>query len=140
DELPVDGLTDRFTSAGCDLVSSLVPNDPAGRLSHQAAYEHVRFGLTGAEAAFAETGSIVLRSGPGRPRMASLIPLVHVALLPADRIFRSQMHWLTDAGATLADATNVIYITGPSRTADIEQQITLGVHGPREFHIVLVPA
>ncbi len=59
-------------------------------------------------------------------------------LLPADRIFRSPMHWLTQPGSNATGAANVIYITGPSRTADIEQQLNLGVHGPRELHVVIV--
>ena len=138
EQLPVDGAIRALTDAGCESVSGLVPADAAGRRDHQADYLDVRYGLTGAEAAFAESGSIVVRSGPGRPRMASLVPLVHIALLPVNRIFRSQMHWLTQPESDLAGAANVVYITGPSRTADIEQQINLGVHGPREIHIVLV--
>jgi L-lactate dehydrogenase complex protein LldG len=140
DELPIAGAIQRFTRNGCTRVDGTVPADPEGRLDHQRGYVDVKYGLTGAEAAFAETGSVVVRSGPGRPRMASLIPLIHVVLLPADRIFRSPMHWLTRPGSNAADAANVVYITGPSRTADIEQQINLGVHGPRELHIILVPA
>lgn len=136
-QLPVDDAISRLTDAGCETVSGVVPTDAAGRRNHQVDYVDVRYGLTGAEAAFAESGSIVVRSGPGRPRMASLVPLIHIALLPVDRIFRSQMHWLTRPESDLTGAANVVYITGPSRTADIEQQINLGVHGPRELHIIL---
>ncbi len=139
-QLPVAGAIRTLTDAGCEAISGVVPVDAAGRRDHQADYLDVRYGLTGAEAAFAESGSIVVRSGSGRPRMASLVPLVHIALLPAGQIFRSQMHWLTQPGSDLAGAANVVYITGPSRTADIEQQINLGVHGPRELHVILVPA
>ncbi|MEA2022731.1 MAG: lactate utilization protein [Actinomycetota bacterium] len=139
-QLPADGAIHRLVDAGCETVSGIVPADASGRRNHQADYVDVRYGLTGAEAAFAESGSIVVRSGPGKPRMASLVPLIHIALLPVDRIFRSQMHWLTQPESDLAGAANVVYITGPSRTADIEQQINLGVHGPRELHIILIPA
>ena len=140
EQLPVDCAIRTLTDAGCEVVAGVVPVEADGRRHHQADYLDVRYGLTGAEAAFAESGSIVVRSGPGRPRMASLVPLVHIALLPTDRIFRSQMHWLTQPESDLAGAANVVYITGPSRTADIEQQINLGVHGPRELHVILVPA
>ena len=139
EQLPVGGAVGRFTDAGCETVAGVVPTDASGRRDHQADYLDVRYGLTGAEAAFAESGSIVVRSGSGRPRMASLVPLVHIALLPVNRIFRSQMHWLTRPESELEGAANVVYITGPSRTADIEQQINLGVHGPRELHVILVP-
>jgi L-lactate dehydrogenase complex protein LldG len=137
-ELPTAGASQHFLNAGCILNESRVPPSAEGRIGHQREYFDVKYGLTGAEAAFAETGSVVVRSGPGRPRMASLIPLVHVVLLPADRIFRSPMHWLTQPGSNAAGAANVVYITGPSRTADIEQQLNLGVHGPRELHVVIV--
>lgn len=139
-ELPITGASQRFLDAGCGLIDGTVPSSADGRVDHQRGYFDVKYGLTGAEAAFAETGSIVVRSGPGRPRMASLIPLIHIVLLPEDRIFRSPMHWLTEPGSDAAGAANVVYITGPSRTADIEQKITLGVHGPRELHVILVPA
>ena len=136
--LPIPGAAERLVAAGCSRIASTVPWDNEGRGTHQSTYFDVRFGLTGAEAAFAESGSIVIRSGPGRPRMASLIPLVHIALLPVDRIFRSQMDWMSDDDVDLTEAANVVYVTGPSRTADIEQQLNLGVHGPRAVHVVIV--
>ncbi len=139
-ELPITDASHRFLDAGCSLTDGAVPSSAEGRADHQRRYFDVKYGLTGAEAAFAETGSVVVRSGPGRPRMASLIPLIHVVLLPADRIYRSPMHWLTEPGSDAAGAANVVYMTGPSRTADIEQMITLGVHGPRELHVIIVPA
>ncbi|MEA3511286.1 MAG: LUD domain-containing protein [Actinomycetota bacterium] len=138
--LPITGASERFLDVGCSLTDGIVPSSTDGRADHQRRYFDVKYGLTGAEAAFAETGSVVVRSGPGRSRMASLIPLIHVVLLPADQIYRSPMHWLAEPGSNAAGAANVVYITGPSRTADIEQKLTLGVHGPRELHVVLIPA
>jgi len=137
-ELPIPGAEQHLIDSGCSRVDGVVPSAADGRLDHQRGSFDVKYGLTGAEAAFAETGSIVIRSGPGRPRMASLIPLIHIVLLRADRIRRSPMHWLAAPESDAAGAANVVYITGPSRTADIEQQINLGVHGPRELHIILV--
>ena len=136
--LPIPGAAERLIASGCVRVGSTVPRDNEGRGTHQSTYFDVHYGLTGAEAAFAESGSIVIRSGPGRPRMASLIPLVHIALLPVDQIFRSQMDWMSEGDVDLAEAANVVYVTGPSRTADIEQQLNLGVHGPRAVHVVIV--
>ncbi len=138
DRIPAPGVLDPFTSAGCEIVDPSTPRDAVGRREHHRRLLDVRFGLTGAEAAFAESGTIVVRSGRGRPRMASLVPLIHVAVLPAECIFRSQMHWLTQPGVEVSEAANVVYVTGPSRTADIEQQLNLGVHGPRNVHVVIV--
>jgi len=70
--------------------------------------------------------------------MASLVPLVHIALLPANLIFRSHIHRLANGDANLGDAANVVYVTGPTRTVAIEQHINLGVRGPRAVHVVIV--
>lgn len=108
------------------------------RLAIQGSHVDVILGVTGAEAGFAESGTIVLRSGPGRPRMASLIPLVHIAILERSALYRSLSHWGSERAGSIEEAANVVFITGPSRTADIEQILTLGVHGPKHLHVVLV--
>jgi L-lactate dehydrogenase complex protein LldG len=134
--LPVHGLYPVLAESGITPLPDVVPD--ANRLDHQMGYEGVLLGITGAEAGFAESGSLVLRSGPGRPRMASLIPLVHVALLERSAIHRSLAHWADVHADGMRDAANVVFITGPSRTGDIEMKLTKGVHGPKEVHIVLV--
>ena len=131
----VAGVDDVLTASGLRRVDGTVPADD--RLRHQSAYSELDLGITGAEAGFAESGTIVLRSGPGRPRMASLIPLVHVALLAIGDLHRSLSHWAEANAADIADAANVVFITGPSKTGDIEQHINVGVHGPRYVHILL---
>lgn len=95
----------------------------------------VTVGITGADAAIAATGTVILAHGPGRPRSASLLVEHHIVLLPVDRIVPS----LADAFERVDWGTsNVVAITGPSRTGDIESILTLGVHGPRHLHIVLI--
>lgn len=129
------GVDGALAAAGLRRVDGTVPTDD--RLSHQSAYSELDLGITGAEAGFAESGTIVLRSGPGRPRMASLIPLVHVAFLRVGDLHRSLSHWAEANARGIADAANVVFITGPSKTGDIEQHINVGVHGPRYVHILL---
>lgn len=136
EQLPVTGLLDELDRRGLRRVEAAVPAE--GRADHQLSYRGLRLGITGAEAGLAESGSIVLRSGPGRPRMASLVPLVHVALLPAGRLHRSLAHWAAEEAGSAAEAANLVVISGPSRTGDIEQHLTLGVHGPKHVHVVLV--
>ncbi len=114
-----------------------VPDDPGERLARQARYAEAVIGVTAAEAGFSESGTIVVRSGPGRSRMASLIPLIHVALLARSDLHRSLAHWAASHTAALGAAANVVFITGPSRTGDIEQQLNLGVHGPQQLHVIL---
>ncbi|MDA0999393.1 MAG: LutB/LldF family L-lactate oxidation iron-sulfur protein [bacterium] len=102
-------------------------------------------GITGCAWAIAETGTIVLYSGEGRPRLHSLLPEVHLALIPEDRIIRH----LSALGPRLQEVLGgapgqrpscVNLITGPSRSADIELTLVEGVHGPREVHAILLPA
>jgi L-lactate dehydrogenase complex protein LldG len=133
-----DGLAEvdgALTAAGLQRIDGTVP--AGDRLAHQSGYSELDLGITGAEAGFAESGTMVLRSGPGRPRMASLIPLVHVALLRVGDLHRSLSHWAEANARGIADAANVVFITGPSKTGDIEQHINVGVHGPRYVHILL---
>lgn len=86
-------------------------------------------------AAIAETGSIVVSSSHGRAVQASLLPAQHVALVPRAKIFAT----LDDFFARLtAPPTNLTLITGPSRTADIELNLVIGVHGPERLDIIVV--
>ena len=142
--IPLPGLGDVVQDLGIRSADGNVLGHPA-RGDRVRALEPVPFCISGADAAIAESGSLVVVSGPGRGRMASLLPPVHLAILPAEWIVRS----LPDAFALLAARfggdvvqrhSNITVITGPSRTADIEQSLTLGVHGPKEIHVVVVGA
>ena len=91
------------------------------------------------EAAYglADTGSVVLAASPEEPRARSLLPDVHVTLLREDRILRGLDELFAAVGADLPSSLAIV--SGPSRSADIEQRLTVGVHGPREVHVVLLP-
>lgn len=96
----------------------------------------IRAGVTGALAGIADTGSLVIVSGQAHPLTASLLPEVHVAVLKTSEILPN----LADAlrrPEVRAAAAGVI-VTGPSRTADIEMTLTIGVHGPGELHVFLI--
>lgn len=135
DDLPAPGVTSALTGAGVEKVRHRVPEDE--RISHQLGYRTLDLGVTGADAGLAESGTIVLLHGEGRPRMASLIPEVHIALLDVARIERTLVHWAHRRPAAVTESANLVMVTGPSRTGDIEQQLRLGVHGPRHVHVVM---
>jgi L-lactate dehydrogenase complex protein LldG len=125
------GIQDTLTQAGVNLVT--------GDVRQQAAA--AGGGLTGANFGIADTGTIVLESTDEATRLASTLPEQHFVLLDPGKI-------LVDGIAAVAplralhqrDACNFIaYITGPSRTADIERVLTIGVHGPKQLHILLLP-
>jgi len=113
-------------------------NDAGVALAARNQWGVADIGITGADAGIAATGSLILRSGPGRPRAASLLPPVHVAILHRERITQSIESWLAENGTSLSDSANTVFVSGPSRSGDIEMILTLGVHGPGEVHIVLV--
>ena len=96
----------------------------------------VRAGLTGALAGVAETGTLVIPGGAGRPLTASLLPEIHIAVLRIANIREnlSQVLGLRE----VSEASAVALVTGPSRTADIEMALTIGVHGPGEVHVFCV--
>ena len=99
-------------------------------------------GVTTAQFAVAETGTLVLLSSAERHRLTSLLPPVHVALVPLERVVTGLGDALGHA-RTAGDGSPpplVTLITGPSRTGDIELQMVMGVHGPRDLHVVLIGA
>ena len=94
-------------------------------------------GLSTADWAIADTGSLVLSSGPGRGRSVTLLPPTYVAVLPAARVLRDVPEAVEKyAGGVLP--SNVCFHTGPSRSGDIEMSLVTGMHGPGDVHAVLV--
>lgn len=97
-------------------------------------------GATVSEALYglADPGSVVLAASPVEPRARSLLPERHVTTVTEDRILPS----LDELFAAVAGSppSALAIVSGPSRSADIEQVLTLGVHGPREEHVVILPA
>jgi L-lactate utilization protein LutC len=94
-------------------------------------------GLSTSEWAIAETGSLVLESGPGKGRTVTLLPPTYVALVPVEKILRT----LPEAIQKYADGNlpaNVCFHTGPSRSGDIEMSLAIGVHGPGDVHVLVV--
>jgi L-lactate dehydrogenase complex protein LldG len=93
-------------------------------------------GVTGVDAALPETGTLLLRSAPDRPRVVSLLPRVHLAILTPAAL-RDDLY---QAFADAKGAGYSVLVTGPSRTADIELTLTLGVHGPKSLYAWVMDA
>ena len=100
-----------------------------------------RVSVTPCHAAIAETGTLMLISGARTPTTLNFLPETHIVVVRRDQVvatYENGLDRLRTAAKTNAMPRAVNFITGPSRTADIEQHIELGAHGPRRLHIVLV--
>lgn len=95
-------------------------------------------GISSADYALADTGSLVMFSSTEEARMISLLPPCHVAIVPRSRILSSLDELFTTVPLPADRSSSMVLITGPSRTADIEQFLVRGVHGPGEIHVVIV--
>ncbi|MFN2266280.1 MAG: LUD domain-containing protein [Anaerolineales bacterium] len=93
----------------------------------------IKIGLTGSEAGIANTGTLVLSLDQGKPQFVSLIPEIHFAIIRAADI-KENLYQVIDA-SELKEASMSSLISGPSRTADIEMTLTIGVHGPKQVHV-----
>jgi L-lactate dehydrogenase complex protein LldG len=95
-------------------------------------------GITGADYALADTGTLVMLASPQEARLISLLPPVHIAVVAQDRLLTGLDELLAILPRPTEQTSSMVLITGPSRTADIEQILVRGVHGPGEIHVVVV--
>jgi L-lactate dehydrogenase complex protein LldG len=95
-------------------------------------------GITSAYCLLAETGTIVIRATAEEPRLISLLPPVHIAVVSARRLVGGLDEMLSMIARPVDDSSAMVLITGPSRTGDIEQILVRGVHGPGHVHVVIV--
>ncbi|MBP5988220.1 MAG: lactate utilization protein C [Azonexus sp.] len=96
-------------------------------------------GISGCFCAISETGTLLLLSGPQTPATVSLLPETHIALVPVARIVATMEDAFALLRAECGDLPRAVnFISGPSRTGDIEQTIVLGAHGPCRVHLILI--
>jgi L-lactate utilization protein LutC len=95
-------------------------------------------GITSADYALADTGTLVMLASPAEARLISLLPPMHIAVVPKERLLSGLDELFTMLPDPAAQTSSMVLITGPSRTADIEQILVRGVHGPGEIHVVVV--
>jgi len=97
-------------------------------------------GVSTAVAAVAETGSLAVACDADHPRSTSLLPPVHVAVIPDDRLVEDYADAITVLAALRPTPSGMSMITGTSSTGDIEMTLVRGVHGPQEVHVIIYPA
>ncbi len=133
------------TEAGKTLVeawgvasTTLIPYDrPLEDIKPQL-FESTEAGLTTTRGAIAETGSLILWPTAEEPRTLSLVPHIHVAILRTDALYDTFLQAMREQGWAQAMPTNALLVSGPSKTADIEQTLAYGVHGPKRLIVLVV--
>ena len=129
------GIPACLNEAGVEFITDAERTDKADFIREAAA---AAIGITAVDYALADSGTLCLLAGKNQSRTSSLLPTVHVAVLQPQQIIRG----LDDLFALLpteqgAMSSAITFITGPSRTADIELTLVVGVHGPQQLHVIL---
>ena len=123
ERLEVDGVA----------VHTVNPQDPDARSKTIASY----IGITAADWGIADSATVVQITESGKARSTSLVPSIHIALLPIERIVAD----LSELQALLQDnppSSSYVFISGPSKTGDIESYLVYGAHGPKEMHVIVL--
>tara|TARA_R110001606_G_scaffold361754_7_gene515217 strand:+ start:124221 stop:124856 length:636 start_codon:yes stop_codon:yes gene_type:complete len=102
-----------------------------------ALFNTIDAGITGADCAIAETGTLIQSDAIRTPRTLSLVPPIHICVLDVNQIYSTMQAVLSAMKMDSILPTNLIFITGPSKTSDIQQTLAYGAHGPRELIILI---
>jgi L-lactate dehydrogenase complex protein LldG len=131
----------RLLAAACARAGApaVVPYDRPVEEIKAALFDDIDAGFTTVRCAIADTGSLVLWPSPEEPRLLSLVPPLHVALLSARAIRDTLLGVMREEGWAKGLPPNALLVSGPSKTADIEQTLAYGVHGPKRVVVVVVP-
>ena len=145
-ELPKRGINNLLMGASIAKQISKDINDEIEVLKYDDPYEswseklfnETDASITTTIGAIAESGSIVLHPTPEEPRLMSLVPDIHIALVYEDTIYETFNQIITNQYWAKNMPTNALLISGPSKTADIEQVLAYGVHGPKELIVLIL--
>ncbi|QSP94849.1 lactate utilization protein [Marinobacter salinisoli] len=120
-----------------DLPNLLIYDEPIESWQ-PALFNDVDAGITSTRGGIAETGSLILWPTADEPRLMSLVPPIHIAVLEASQIYTTLYEALDAQNWKAGMPTNALLISGPSKTADIEQTLAYGVHGPKELIVLII--
>lgn len=137
--IPVKGLRDAVEKAGIRVTIPTMHDDY--RAETIESIRDAEAGLTGVDAAAAATGTLIVSTGPGKGRIPTILPPVHIAVVSLDQLVPRIEDWVAGERASgmaaMCNRANAAFITGPSRTGDIEMVLVKGVHGPGTLQVVV---
>jgi len=127
----------RLSREGFDVTD--VPSYDGQQTGLKEALSSIDAGIVEADYGIGPTGTLVMIAHPARPRSLSLLPPINIVLLRTGRILPNLAAALRAVGPQTIAAHPMVMVTGPSRTADIEKRIVIGVHGPKELYVIIIP-
>ncbi|MEP7290922.1 MAG: LUD domain-containing protein [Chloroflexota bacterium] len=136
--IPVEGLEAAIRAAGIEIIQPDAHDEM--RMEILSASADAQVGLTGADAAAATTGTLIFTTAPGKGRVPTVFAPVHIAVITLDQILPRLESWIAAQraqGLPFTNSANFCFVTGPSRTGDIEMQLILGVHGPGKVQVIV---
>jgi len=131
-----EALQQKWQTSG-DGLPELVPYEDEIEKLKERVFK-VEAGITSTRGGIADTGALIMWSSIEEPRLLSLIPPIHIAVLRADTIYNSLLEVMQKENWAAGMPTNAFLISGPSKTADIELVLAFGVHGPKELIVLLI--
>jgi len=137
----LDSIAKHLREAEIQILEPEIPRseDRDTRYEMLAGLDQAPAGLTTCLAGLADTGTVILPSGVGHSRLTSLLPRTHLVLLRAQDVHPTFEDWIRAGGRdAIASSAQLTLITGPSRTADVEMILTLGVHGPERLIVFTI--
>lgn len=138
--IPVTGLEAAIRAAGIEIVQPDTHAAPDRDALLQVS-AGAQVGITGADAAAATTGTLIFTTGTGKGRIPTILAPVHIAVITLDQIVPRIESWIAmqrDSGLqAFRQSANFCFISGPSRTGDIEMELILGVHGPGQVQVII---
>ncbi len=133
----MDAIGEALERADFRIVRT-VPVADTERAAMRARVAEAELGIAEADFAIASTGTLAVVSNPQRPSSLTLLPPASLVFVQIDRVMANLAAVLAELGPNGVAANRLTLITGPSRTADIEKRIVLGVHGPKSLHVIVV--
>ncbi len=131
-------LANSLEQGGRDVIRCRPAGDDQARRALIERIARADLGIVEADCAIASTGTIAVTATPARPSVLTLLPPAALAIVRADRLMPDAAAAIDSLGAETIAHHRVAFITGPSRTADIEKLIVVGVHGPKQLHVILL--
>jgi L-lactate dehydrogenase complex protein LldG len=132
------GRTLKDAASSRDDLPDLLVYDEAIEHWQQELFNTVDVGITSTRGGIAETGSLILWPSADEPRLMSLVPPIHVAVLYASELYGTFHEAMLAQRWHEGMPTNALLVSGPSKTADIEQTLAYGVHGPKELIVLII--